>query len=202
MSRFEKFFLGISFAGGERGMPEIQKMISSGELGKIIGKTARTVQTLAENGTLTCVKEKNKNKYNLYTVVQEYIEYLTKRNMPKGSSLEDEKTYEDIRFKRAKADRMELELNELEGRMHSAEDVENMTTDLILCIRSSLLSLPGRLGVDVAGVDNAAECSEIIKTAVCDILEDLSHYEYNPEEYRKRVRERQGFEAELDEEDS
>ena len=181
-------------------MPEIQKMISSGELGKIIGKTARTVQTLAENGTLTCVKEKNKNKYNLYTVVQEYIDYMTKKNMPKDSSLEDEKTFEEIRFKRAKADRMELELNELEGRMHSAEDVENMTTDLILCIRSSLLSLPGRLGVDVADVDNAAECSEIIKSAVCDILEDLSHYEYNPEEYRKRVRERQGFEAELDEE--
>lgn len=201
MSRFEKFFSGISFVGGESCMPEIQKMISSGELGKIIGKTARTVQTLAENGTLTCVKEKNKNKYNLYTVVQEYIDYMTKRNMPKGSSLEDEKTYEDIRFKRAKADRMELELNELEGRMHSAEDVENMTTDLILCIRSSLLSLPGRLGVDVADVDNAAECSEIIKSAVCDILEDLSNYEYNPEEYRKRVRERQGFEAELDEED-
>ena len=46
-------------------MPEQQKMISSGEVGKIIGKTARTVQTLAENGTLTSIKEKNKNKYNL-----------------------------------------------------------------------------------------------------------------------------------------
>lgn len=182
-------------------MPEQQKMISSGELGKIIGKTARTVQMLTEAGTLTCEKEKNRNRYNLYTAVQEYIDYCTKKSMPKGSSLEDEKTYEEIRFKRAKADKMELELAELDGRMHSAEDVECMTTDLVLCIRSSLLSLPGRLGVDVAGVENAAECSEIIKKAVCDILEDLGHYKYDPEEYRKRVRERQGFEAELPDED-
>ena len=197
----KNFFEAFRSFGGENAMPEQQKMISSGELGKIIGKTARTVQTLAENGTLTCVKEKNKNKYNLYTVIQEYTDYMTKRNLPKGSSLEDEKTYEDIRFKRAKADRMELEFAELEGRMHSAEDVESMTTDLILCVRSSLLSLPGRLGSDVADTDNAAECSEIIKKAVCEILEDLSHYKYNPDEYRKRVRERKGFEAELDEED-
>lgn len=182
-------------------MPEQQKMISSGEVGKIIGKTARTVQMLTESGTLTCVKERNRNRYNLYEVIQEYIEYCTKRSMPKGSSLEEEKTFEEIRFKRAKADKMELELAELEGRMHSAEDVENLTTDLVLCIRSSLLSLPGRLGVDVAGIENAAECSEIIKKAVCEILEDLGRYEYDPEDYRKRVRERKGFEAEMTDED-
>ena len=69
----------------------------------------------------------------------------------------------------------------------------------MICL-SSLLSLPGRLGVDVATVSSAAECSEVIKKAVCEVLDDLSHYEYNPEEYKKRVRERQGWMEQLREE--
>ena len=174
-------------------MPEIQKLISTGELSRIIGKGTRTIQILAKEGTLTTAKNNNKNQYDLYTVVKEYIDYMAKKSMPKASSLEEEKTIEEIRFKRAKADKMELELKELDGQMHSAEDVELMTTDLVLAVRSALLSLPGRLGVDLAEVDNAAECSEVIKKAICEVLEDLSRYKYDPEEYKKRVRERQGL---------
>lgn len=177
-------------------MPEMKKMVSSGELAKILGKSDRTIQMLAKSGTITCEKIKNKNQYNLYTVVQEYIESVANRDLPAASSLEEAKAREEIRYKRAKADMMELELKELDGQMHSAEDVEDMTTDLVLAVRSALLSLPGRLGVDVAGVSSAAECSELIKHEVCELLDELTKYEYNPEEYKKRVRERQGWKEE------
>lgn len=180
---------------------EERKMISSGELAKIIGKSERTIQLLAKAGDLTCEKNKNKNSYNLYTVIKEYIEYLAKREVENFSSLDEEKIHEEIRFKRAKADMMELELKELVGEMHSAEDVESMTTDLILAVRSSLLSLPGRIGVDVAELKTASECSEVIKKAVYEILEDLSYYEYTPEKYQNRVRERQGWKEKMGEQD-
>ena len=182
-------------------MPEQRKMISSGELAKILGKSERTIQMLAKAGTITYEKIKNKNQYNLYSVVQEYIEDLAKRDMPEVSSLDAAKSREEVRYKRAKADMMELELEELNGQLHNAEDVEAMTTDLVLAVRSALLSLPGRLGVDVAAVDSAAEASEIIKKSVFEVLDDLSKYEYNPEEYSKRVRERQGWKEQQLEED-
>lgn len=183
-------------------MPEQKKMVSSGELAKVLGKSERTIQMLAKAGSITYEKSKNKNLYNLYTVVQEYIESLTKRELQEVSSIEEAKTREEVRYKRAKADMMELELKELDGQMHSAEDVESMTTELVLAVRSALLSLPGRLGVDVAEITSAAECSEVIKRAICEILEDLSRYSYDPEEYKKRVRERQGWkELQSDDED-
>lgn len=183
-------------------MPEQKKMISSGELAKVLGKSDRTIQMLAKAGTITCEKVKNKNQYNLYTVVQEYIENLANREMAGISSLDEAKTREEVRYKRAKADMMELELQELDGQMHSAEDVEAMTTDLVLAVRSALLSLPGRLGVDIAASTSAAEVSEIIKKAVYDVLEELSRYSYDPEEYKKRARERQGWkERQLEEDD-
>lgn len=182
-------------------MPEQKKMVSSGELAKVLGKSERTVQILAKAGTITCEKIKNKNQYNLYTVVQEYIESIANRDVPGASSLDEAKVREEIRYKRAKADMMELELKELDGQMHSAEDVEAMTTDLVLAVRSALLSLPGRLGVDIAAAGTAAEVSELIKKSVYEVLEELSKYEYNPEEYKKRVRERQGWKEQQLEDD-
>lgn len=170
-----------------------EKLISSKELSNILGIRDRTVQLLAKEGYLTCIKEGNKNKYDLHRVVKEYIDYCAKKKNKVFSSLEKEKMNEEVRLKRAKADTAELELNELKGRLHSAEDVEKITTDLVLAVRSGLLSLPGMLAIDVAEAKNAAEASEIIKKAVHSLLEELADYEYNPDEYKRRVRERQGW---------
>lgn len=169
------------------------KFISSKELARIVGVTEKTIQNLAKEGVITYEREKNRNKYNLYQAVQEYIEYRAKKETKKFSSLEEEKAYEEIRLKRAKADAAELELNELKGSLHSAIDVEKITTDLVLSVRSGLLALPGMLAIDVADTKNASEASEVIKNAVCHLLEELADYEYNSEEYRKRARERKGW---------
>lgn len=170
-----------------------RKMISSEEVARIIGKDTRTVQNMAKQGVLTCEKSGRKNLYNLYTVIQEYCKHLAKLSTRKISSMEDEKLAEDIRIKRAKADMAELELQELKGTLHAAEDVEEMTTDLVIVIRSSFLALPGKVSAELAEMEDARLVSERLKKEIFDILKDLSNYEYDPEEYRKRVRERKGW---------
>lgn len=170
-----------------------KEMLSSEEVAQIIGKDKRTVQNLAKQGILTCEKLGRKNLYDLHVVIKEYCEYLAKSAKRKFSSMEDEKTAEDIRIKRAKADMSELELKELKGALHAAEDVEEMTTDLVMVIRSSFLALPGRVASELAELENANDVSEKLKDEIYDILKDLSNYQYDPEEYRKRVRERRGW---------
>lgn len=173
-------------------MEKSEKMISSQEVADIIGKTSRNVQLLAKEGVLTCEKNGSRNLYNLYTVIREYCDYIAKTTRKEFSSSEEEKAYEDIRIKRAKAEMAELELKELKGSLHAAEDVEAMTTDLVLVIRSSFLALPGRLSAELAEMEDPSEISERLKKEIFDILGDLSNYEYDPEEYRKRARERRG----------
>lgn len=183
-------------------MADKQKLISTAELARVLGKSSRTIQDLAQQGHLTAVKNGTRYSFDLYICVQEYIEYLREKEAKPTSSneLTIQKMKEDIRFKKAKADMMEMNLAELEGRMHAAEDVEAMTIDLILAVRSSLLALPGRLGVEVAEISDKLQCSDVIKKCVCEILDDLSRYEYNPEEYKKRVRDRQGWSEAYEEE--
>lgn len=170
-----------------------KKMVSSQEVADIIGKDQRTVQLLTKNGILTCEKRGSRNLYNLYTVIREYCDYVAKLSKKEFSSLEERKLAEDIRMKRAKADMSELELQELNGSLHASEDVEAMTSDLVLVIRSSFMALPGRVSVELAEIDDATELSERLKTEIYTILEDLSNYQYDPQEYRERVRIRKGW---------
>ena len=55
------------------------------------------------------------------------------------------------------------------------------------------MALPGKLAVDVATIQTAPEAAERIKQEVYAILQQLSDSRYDPEEYKKRVRERQGW---------
>ena len=164
--------------------------------------TVRRIQQLTQDGVLQTVEVSKGNRkfrrYDLMPTIQAYIKYLSDKAYGRDkkeslSNKEEEKLQAEVDIKKTKAKIAQLELDELEGRMHSAEDVEAMTTDLCLAVRSALLSMPGQLAVDVAEVTDAAEISEIIKSTVNDILGELSRYQYNPDEYRRRVRERQGW---------
>ena len=73
--------------------------------------------------------------------------------------------------------------------------------DLLYTIRDSLLALPGRLAVDVAATNTAAEAAEVIKREVYLVMKDLSSYNYDPEKYAERVRERMDWKAEHEGED-
>ena len=171
-------------------------------IAKLFDVTVRRIQQLTQDGVLKTIEVTENNRkvrrYDLMPTIQAYIKYLSdkaygREQKESVSNKEEEKLQAEVDIKKAKAKIAQLELDELEGRMHSAEDVEAMTTDLCLAVRSALLSMPGQLAVDVADINNAAEISEIIKSTVNDILEELSRYEYNPDEYRRRVRERQGW---------
>ena len=61
-------------------------------------------------------------------------------------------------------------------------------------MKNALLSLPGRLAVEVSLCDTAEECSALIKEAIRDVLGELSEYDYDPEKYEALVRERQNME--------
>ncbi len=188
-------------------------LVNTDVIAKFLGVGNRHIQQITKDGILSANSIKKgrgfANQYDLIPTVIDYIEHLRKKTKERTVSegveeLEEEKLQAEVDYKRTKADIAQMELKELEGRMHSAEDIESITTDLVLAIRSALLSLPGRLAVDVAEARDAAEVSEIIRANVYDILDELSQYEYDPEEYRRRVRERQGWlekrqEPEIDE---
>ena len=180
-------------------MEDEDRIISAKTLAKLIGKSDRYVQQLVKDGILDDMNKDGKLiKLKESDAVQKWHAYDMEKNMPKADTLDDEKTLQDIRYKRTKADMLELELAELNGEMHRADDVRALTTDLILNIRSNLRALPGQCAMEVAQCTTPAECSEIIKKSVDAILDELADYNYDEEKYRQRVKERQGDKTNYD----
>lgn len=158
---------------------------TSAELAAIFGLTTRRIQQLTHSRIIIGKKEGGTYYYDLLPTIQRYILHLQQKAEEAESvgnaDLQVEKLKTEIDLKKSKAKIAQLEVRELEGKMHRAEDVEGMTTDLISTIHSKISQLPDILGKDIAKLGTAAEVSDRIKEAVIDILDELSDYEYDPD---------------------
>ena len=152
------------------------------DLANLFGLTGQWINQLTRDGVIKRRDTPAGKRYNVVESVRAYTQYLrdkaanrADRGIPEDKELE--KFDAEVRIKRAKAEIAELEAQEVQGIMHRSEDVAAMTEDLIYTVRDSLLALPGRLAVDVAGASTAAEAAEIIKREVYAVMKELSQYQ-------------------------
>lgn len=174
-------------------------------LANLFDCTAQWIGELTKSGVLRKHETEVGPRYNVVEATRAYVKYLREKAAGRSdkddstAQKEEEKLAAEVRIKNAKADYAELELQELQGQMHRSEDVEKMTMQLVFTIRGLIIALPGRLAVDVANVETAAEASVVIRKEVNAILDELSHFKYDPAEYEKLVMERQKWKGDVDE---
>ena len=173
-----------------------QSLQPAAVIARIYGSDVRRIQQLNTAGVIK--GQGRPAMYDLLPTVQALFEYQRKiiqgkEKNQQTADIETEKLTAEKRIKMAKAEMAELELKEMRGELHRASDVEAITTDHVLYLRSMLMALPGKLAVDVAAINSASECADRIKQEVYAILNACANYRYDPDEYKKRVRERQGW---------
>lgn len=170
-----------------------KNLVSKQAIAKIFGVSTRRIEQLKEEGVIN--GEGRPTKYDLLPTIMSYIKYLSDKANGREKKEADGKNESarleaDTKIKVTKAEIAELQLKELKGEMHRAKDVEEIMTDHVLMIRSLLMGMPNKLAVDVARINSPAEAAECIKKEVYYILNELSQYEYDPEAFKERVRER------------
>ena len=165
----------------------------------ILGITVRRVQQLVQDGTF---KTAEKGKLFLIDNVHSYFDLITSKEKTEDEKkLDKAKMAAEVKLKAAKATMAQLQADELKGKMHRSEDVQAFTQSMVDTIKQALLSLPGRMSVELSLCETAEECSVIIKDTVKDVLRELSEFEYDPEKYEAMVRERENL-SEKAEDDS
>ncbi len=179
-------------------MAENQNLQPTQVIAKIFGVSTRRVEQLKAEGVI--VGQGRPTKYDLLPTIQKYIQYLSDkangREQKKSTAdIVEQKLQAEANLKQSKAKVAEMQWKELDGQMHRSEDVEAMTNDLVFNVRSMIMALPGRLAMDVAQVSSAAEASALIRAECYKVLEELANYKYDPEEYQRRVREREGWDG-------
>lgn len=184
-----------------------QNLQSTDIIAKLFDLDVRRVQQLAKEGILPAASQRP-YKFDLLPTVKAYIRYLRDRANGKEAKTantvkaEADKLRAEADLKQSKAKIAELQLKELEGKMHRSEDVEALTNDLVYTARSMIMALPGRLAMDVVQAGSANEASALIRTECYKILDELAGYQYDPEAYRRRVRDREGWSDALADEEA
>lgn len=171
------------------------KLVNAKFLAQAWGLTVDRVYQLQRQGI---IRKAEKSLYNFFEQNRRYIEYIRRDGVSEDNrAATDEKKREkmdaDKRYKLAKAEAQEIELAELRGQMHRAEDVQKIWTDHVMLLRAMILALPGKCAMDCAAADTPAAAREIVKREVYEVLNQLASYEYDPDEYVARVRERKGW---------
>lgn len=175
-------------------------------LANLFDISAQWVGELTKSGVIRKHNTEVGPRYNVVEATRAYVRYL--REKAAGRSDKDDSTAKkeadkldaEVRIKNAKADYAELELEELQGQMHRSEDVQKMMEQFGFTMRGLIIALPGRLAVDVAAVDTAAEASVIIRRECNAVLDEMSHFKYDPTAFHKMVMERQKWTGDVDEE--
>lgn len=181
-----------------------QNLQSTEVIAKLFDLDVRRVQQLAKEEIIPAASLRP-YRFDLLPTIKAYIRYLRDRASGREKAVdvakaEADKLRAEADLKQSKAKIEKMKLRELEGKMHRSEDVEDMTNDLVYTVRSMIMALPGRLAMDVVQVGSANEASALIRTECYKILNELASYQYDPESYRRKVRDREGWEDTADEE--
>lgn len=185
-------------------MAEAKKNLQKAEvIARLFGKTVRRIQQLSQEGVLPFEETPEGRRYDLLPTITNYIKWLEERISKNGKSQSYEEKQEkkldaEIKYKQAKADKMKLELDELKGTLHRAEDIEKLTNELVFAVRAMLLALPGRVAMDLAALRTAPEVSAYLAKHVAYLLDELATHEYDPDAYAQLVREREGWQNDKD----
>ncbi|MDR1158345.1 MAG: hypothetical protein LBK75_08620 [Oscillospiraceae bacterium] len=169
--------------------------VKTADICAMTGKSNQWIGQLLSQGTLNKRSTPHGAMFALTPTVRAYLDMIEARAKASDNKSDKEKNEAEISIKKAKAIVAVIEAKELQGKMHRSEDVEAMTADLIYAVRGVLMSLPGRLAVDVAATTTAAEAADTIRKEVYKAMAELANYRYDPQKYEERVRERRDWDA-------
>jgi len=154
------------------GLKENGYLVSTAEICEIMGLSSRRIQQLVEENAVVRVAH---GKYDLVASFRAYLEYEKEKIISDDKDLD--KLREETLWTRARRKKTEAELGIITGKLHRAEDVENIMNAMMMSFRSQLLSFASRLAPKVQGKKDLIEIQELVKDEVEDLMNELKDYD-------------------------
>ena len=162
-------------------------LVDAKTVGAAIGSSDRTVRRLVQEGVINKVKN---GQYDLVDCTNRYIKFVTEKQnlMDKDmDKLEKELMVEKVLLERAKKKKLEIQVAEMEGVMHKAEDIEKLWSWSITNFKSRIRALPSKISPQVQVTGDLKEINSILRREIDEVLLELS--EYNPKKIHKSIKE-------------
>lgn len=163
----------FEFKGANKNSEE-SSVISSNNLGIILGISDRTIRELAQKGII--VKE-SKGNYLKDESIKNYIEYLIEKLNKNSLGREEE-----LRKKSADRRLKEIKLQKEAGELHKTETVKKCIGNMVTMFRAEMSALPSKLAGRVAIENDVKVVEEILKDGVFEALQTLAEWRLEADE--------------------
>lgn len=163
----------LEFKGANKNSEE-SSVISSNNLGIILGISDRTIRELAQKGII--VKE-SKGNYLKDESIKNYIEYLIEKLNKNSLGREEE-----LRKKSADRRLKEIKLQKEAGELHKTETVKKCIGNMVTMFRAEMSALPSKLAGRVAIENDVKVVEEILKDGVFEALQTLAEWRLEADE--------------------
>jgi len=150
----------------------MSKIVTTHELGDILGITDRWIQKLVKEGT---IKQESRGKFDLSTVIRQYISHAIEVEKGKRRSSDDIELDEAIRRKEAAiAQIKELELEKRKAEIYEKSEIIEAWQKLLSILKTRLLNLGSKTAPQLIGLSQINEIKIKIDTEIKNILDELS----------------------------
>ena len=152
-----------------------EQYLSAAEVGKYLKTSYRNVENWAAKGHIS----RNNGKYGLFSAMQYQVEQLREQLEEQKANLDiselrKQKLQAEVDKERAIARIKKLEADKAEGLLVDAEEVLQAWNSYILRCRAKLLSLPTKLALELAGIEQPEIIQERLTKVIDEALAELS----------------------------
>jgi phage terminase Nu1 subunit (DNA packaging protein) len=150
--------------------------MTTDEVAKYLGVTTARVSQLKRDGVITPLPSGSRKEGDFYKPLETFIK--TSRHYRELSDSRGSRETEEMKKARerqltTRAKKEELELSELEGELHRAEDIERVMGAVLTRLRINLLAIPKGVAPQIRNMGDANVIAEKISERIYRALNEI-----------------------------
>lgn len=170
------------------------------EIATLLKLSTQRIRQLRNEGAMVTEDTPQGKRYHLVKSLLALSKYLLSKQ--DRDILKERAAKADAEYKERKAALMDIELKKRRGEVHEAEHVKILMNAMIIETKAAFLAVPGRIAVSLMHCRNENEMADIVRNALCEVMEEMSHREYDPETFRQMVEEDGDINADEEEDET
>lgn len=153
--------------------------ISELDLAECLGLSGRRIRQLHKDDI---VVKTQRGKYDLKASVKGYIKFIKDSEKSDGGNIEKLKMSKEaatLSHELLKKRKTELQVEQMEKKLHRAEDVEFFWNTMVLAAKSRLTAIPVKAAPLLVGIEDRKEVQAILKREISEALNEIANYDVN-----------------------
>ena len=146
-------------------------------LAQMLGITQQQIKNLVDNGVVVKV---GRGKYDAIKSVNNYINGMRDREQMRNKKPEEIRVMveaQKLEHETVKTRKTQLQVLQMEGSLHHAEDVKAIWNNIIVAAKSRLLAIGVKVSPQVTGETDATVIKDAIDREVREALTEIKEYD-------------------------